>query len=1685
MAYNAGDVESQLTLERSPFITGLKMSRQEAEKFRKEASKILNVPADIDQKPFNRALTAMQAKLTKFTAKTYTAKLRIDDVGQLPKITAINKRLAAFDKRVFESVARVKVDDKDFRKLLADLNNFTKRKYTGNVGVNVNASDIGAAETLLGNTARKRNSKVKPDVDQPAAKAVSNELALIARDRTINMALNVPEIIYEATIIDKKLKAIEGNRYVNFIVEGEVVEPLAQLEILSNKADKLDGRRITMRAHLDGFMNVIKNFKLMEDAADSSGASMSRYTKRLIWMGTAITVAAAPALGVLSTLLATLPVVAAGAGLALTTLSLGFDNFATAVSNPVTATEIKRKKKALEELSPVAREVADYFNGPFKAAFKGVQTAIQDELFKGFMDDLRMLTGLLPTVRQGLVDNASALNRIMRGMLGVITSSQGLRTIADIIRNMNKAMSDLAPMFTTGTQTFMTMALIGSQTFGYLVTELNKFAAGFDSMIQNAVKTGILAEAFRQLANVTGSLLYAFTQLMGAGFQAMVETGPGLSTFIRNFTDTIVALMPILSNISNIFFNIFNPALAALTPLLYQIAPAFDALQGTSSALGPFISALGQAIGALLTVIVPVVTWVLNFATSLLQLLGPLAGPIMGAIVGIIAGLRILAMVINIARIATTIFSLTLLANPITWVVIGIVALIAIIVLLVKNWDTVTAAMGAAWEWLKGVFAAGWEAIKSAVGALIDWFADLPNKIAYFVGFILGSIIKFGIDLYNGFMNAMVQLTTFFVTLPTRIKTWLGDATVWLMTTGKDAITGFLQSMVNAAIDIWVWLRALPANFTTYLTNAASWLVTTGYDLIMGLKQGLINAWVGFMTWIGTLFSSFIDGIKAGLGIASPSTIMAEIGLFLIQGLLNGISAAWAMITGFFSRVWDGIKLQVTAGFSAISTAFNAGLAFISNLWNTVWNSVSTFFSNVWNGIKVQATIFWSAIQAFFSAALSVFSRFWSGVWQGIIDFFVSIWNGIKIQATILWNAIKDFFFTALNAYVVFWSGIWQGIINFFTNIWNQIYARAMYAWALLKMYWDVAIAAFKFFWESTWNAILNFFTTLWNNLKQTAINLWNMLRSFWDNALNSFSSFWSGMWDGIKATFDRVFSGVIDIAKRIWQTVKDVFRGGINAVVKGVNWPIDKINGLFGISIPTIPEIPPFAVGGYLDMPSIPNAKAGPVRGPGGPRDDRVVVRQSNKEHVWSAKEVQGAGGHAAVERLRAQALHGQSSELANKAMRTPSTLPGLDRIKLMNRFPSFDDVGIQKLAYGGVQPQTAAAGDEITRIFGPMPGGIGGIGQRSGPSDHPKGLALDYMTLGNTGLGDRVAAHLERNAARMQVKYLIWKQRINEGNRGWQGMENRGSVTANHFDHVHASFLGEGGSGGGGLFSVDYGAIFDMLAGPFKPIGEAFLRQVVPNPPLPNWVEDTGVGLYNKGWDGLRKKAIELMQAIGFGGGGGGGGDVERWRPLVLSALARVGQPAHYADRVLMQINSESGGNPNAVNNWDINAMRGTPSGGLLQVIEPTFQRHRDPALPNNKFDPFANIVASMRYALWRYGSLDKAYRGVGYDSGGTLSPGWTMAFNGTGGDEDIITAPQRSTIMETINQARSQVTNNTRNTGITAEEIERIINKLMQTRPLIGTLAPQMPEKASVKDLVDEVMFELRHTTKGMYE
>lgn len=115
-------------------------------------------------------------------------------------------------------------------------------------------------------------------------------------------------------------------------------------------------------------------------------------------------------------------------------------------------------------------------------------------------------------------------------------------------------------------------------------------------------------------------------------------------------------------------------------------------------------------------------------------------------------------------------------------------------------------------------------------------------------------------------------------------------------------------------------------------------------------------------------------------------------------------------------------------------------------------------------------------------------------------------------------------------------------------------------------------------------------------------------------------------------------------------------------------------------------------------------------------------------------------------------------------------------------------------------------------------------------------------------------------------------------------------------------------------------------------------------------------------------------------------GGGSVDRWVAEATRILLANGYRDEQIDAedIKTIIKYESAGNPDAVNNSDSNARRGTPSTGLMQTIPPTFARWHLPGHDNIR-DPVDNIIAAVRYAVARYGSVSQTPGIVSLGSGG----------------------------------------------------------------------------------------------------
>jgi hypothetical protein len=785
------------------------------------------------------------------------------------------------------------------------------------------------------------------------------------------------------------------------------------------------------------------------------------------------------------------------------------------------------------------------------------------------------------------------------------------------------------------------------------------------------------------------------------------------------------------------------------------------------------------------------------------------------------------------------------------------------------------------------------------------------------------------------------------------------------------------------------------------------------FDAIKVAVDGLITVLnatlVPALDWLARFFRENPQEVYLLVG-AFTAWKVAMLAQSTATWLVQAATKAWAVAQGILNAVMDAnpitlVIVAIAALAAGIIWAYN-NVDWFREAVDTAWQFIKDATNSLWEGV-IKPAFNWLAENI-----------------HVVGDFFVSMWNAAQPVFDFLKNS-WDNFLTIIQGVIdvvvgVFtgdWSRAWDGVKAIFTGIWDQIVNYVETAWELIS-------GAFTWAWEHTVEPVLGwindaltttgqFFSDLFHNTVdpvwgwiQDKINtVWLWLRDNVFTPLNAAVSlvgqFFTGLWDTVQTIWGNISGFFVNIAKGIDDAVTKV-KTGITDIKKEIDGFFERFTNWGGTTSG--------GVLGNIDL-GAPRAAGGVIPGTDPGRRDNVLTPMRSGESVFVPEFTKAIGGEATVyawNRLAEQGRLGdiglglarggviggqQAGDLiANQSL----ALVGYSRDKIKEAFDSGPGVGA--LSNGNWGPgvkgafaaNTAAAKAYIEGHFTGV-SSIGGLYGGSVPgSDHPMGKALDVMIanyLSSQGIaaGTKIADWFIQNPNSFGTKYVIWRDRINQGGQ-WSPYSHPSgnNDTLQHRDHVHISFLT-------GLGQFAAGA----------------------QPPAVG--DDTQ--------SALGKILTKVRGQAGIAGLPGGGPapvsggvfppNVERWRATVLQGLGLIGQPASLANTVLNQIRTESSGNPNAINLTDINAQRGYPSRGLVQTIPQTFAAYRLPSLSNNIVDPLANIVSGMRYAIARYGSIPAGMRGVAYDNGGWLQPGG-VPMNFLNKPEAVLTPPQSSALL-----------------------------------------------------------------------
>ena len=376
---------------------------------------------------------------------------------------------------------------------------------------------------------------------------------------------------------------------------------------------------------------------------------------------------------------------------------------------------------------------------------------------------------------------------------------------------------------------------------------------------------------------------------------------------------------------------------------------------------------------------------------------------------------------------------------------------------------------------------------------------------------------------------------------------------------------------IGIAQGVWDLLKAgfeaTKSYFSTYIEEA-------GGNVIQGLLNGIWNGIKNIGIWIkDNIFMPFINGFKSAFGIHSPSTVMAEMGGYLIEGLLQGIKNLWSSITSFFSNALASLKQTISNAWSAIQqgaqTAWQGISTTVSNAWNGIKSGVSSActavgnaVSTAWSGIKSGASAAWSAVSSTVSTA-------WSGIKSGVSSACTAIqttasnaWNSIKTNTTTAWNAVKSSVSTALEGAKTAASTAWNSIKSTASSICSSVKSTVSSAWDGVKNSVSTALNNAKSSASTAWNSIKSTASSVCSSIKSTVTSAWSDTKTAVANKLTE-----------IKNTASSTFTNLKNSATTWGKDVVDNMANGISkakstveSAVKGV---ADKIKSFLGFSEP------------------------------------------------------------------------------------------------------------------------------------------------------------------------------------------------------------------------------------------------------------------------------------------------------------------------------------------------------------------------------------------------------------------------------------------------------------------------------------------------------------------------------------
>lgn len=248
-----------------------------------------------------------------------------------------------------------------------------------------------------------------------------------------------------------------------------------------------------------------------------------------------------------------------------------------------------------------------------------------------------------------------------------------------------------------------------------------------------------------------------------------------------------------------------------------------------------------------------------------------------------------------------------------------------------------------------------------------------------------------------------------------------------------------IGTAIASGIDLLKGLGDVLVNsWNSVISYFSGYIDASGGNLVLGLYNGIVNALKSVGSWIvNNIFKPFINGFKSAFGIHSPSTVMMEMGQYLMEGLRNGISNFISSVITKFAEIkdkiitkwdetkqktqekWSSIKSGLESTWTAVKTSAGEKFQAIKETVSTRWNETKSSTESAWGSIHSTLATKWEEIR---SNATAKFTA--------IKDSIVAAWKTLKSETSTIWNGIWGAMKSVINTILGGVESMVNGVIN-------------------------------------------------------------------------------------------------------------------------------------------------------------------------------------------------------------------------------------------------------------------------------------------------------------------------------------------------------------------------------------------------------------------------------------------------------------------------------------------------------------------------------------------------------------------------------------------------------------------------------------------------------------------------------